>query len=242
MRSIWDHPVPMAPGPRRPFLPICRNRRMAMRLYISEPLPPLALTHYRASCFGACGTSRLLFWHVRKGNCFHYIADQNNRTFEPMPKYKKYLTYEDALQKLQHYCAYQDRCHSEVRTKLLDLGIYGEELERVITDLIADDFLNEQRFAESYARGKFRMKKWGRHKITQHLKMKKISAYCIKKGLQEIDEEEYLETLSSLLDKRLDGNFGFEEVGKAAKFVISKGYESNLVWETVKTLRQGSET
>ena len=159
-----------------------------------------------------------------------------------MPKYTKYLSYDEALKKLQHYCAYQDRCHSEVRSKLLDLKIYGDELERIITDLIADDFLNEERFAQSYARGKHRMKKWGRMKIKSHLKMKKISAYCIKKGLQEIDEQEYMETLTYLLKKRLQGNFEFAEVGKAAKFIINKGYESHLVWETVKSLRQGSES
>ncbi len=164
-----------------------------------------------------------------------YICDQ-------MAKYKKYLTYEEALKKLEHYCAYQDRCHSEVRSKLLDLGIYGDELERVITDLIDNDFLNEQRFAESYARGKHRMKKWGRYKITSHLKFKKVSAYCIKKGLQQIDEEEYIEMLEVILSKRLGDNPSFAEVGKAAKFAISKGYESPLVWETIKSLKQGSES
>jgi regulatory protein len=159
-----------------------------------------------------------------------------------MAKYTKYLSYDDALKKLEHYCAYQDRCHSEVRSKLLDLGIYGDDLERIITDLIAEDFLNEQRFAESYARGKFRIKKWGRYKITTQLKMKRVSAYCIKKGLQEIDEEEYLETLTNLLKKKLGDNPSFEEKGKAAKYVINKGYESQLVWEVIKTIKQGSES
>ena len=159
-----------------------------------------------------------------------------------MAKYTKYLSYDDALKKLQHYCAYQDRCHSEVRSKLLDLKIYGDELERIITDLIADNFLNEERFAQSYARGKHRLKKWGRHKITSQLKMKKISPYCIKKGMQEIDDEEYLETLTKLLEKRLGDNPSFQETGKAAKYVINKGYESHLVWEVVKTLKQRSET
>lgn len=159
-----------------------------------------------------------------------------------MAKYTKYLTYDEALKKLQHYCAYQDRCHSEVRSKLLDLKIYGDELERVILDLISEDFLNEERFAQSYARGKHRIKKWGRHKISANLKMKRVSAYCIRKGLLEIDEEEYLDTLRQLLIKRLSEGLSFEEVGKAAKFAINKGYESALVWETLKSLQGSSET
>jgi len=159
-----------------------------------------------------------------------------------MAKYTKYLSYDEALKKLQHYCAYQDRCHSEVRTKLINLKIYGDDLERIITDLIADNFLNEERFAQSYARGKHRIKKWGRYKITSHLKMKRVSAYCIKKGMQEIDEEEYLETLTNLLKKRLGDNPSFEDKGKAAKHVINKGYESSLVWEVIKTMKLRSES
>ncbi len=159
-----------------------------------------------------------------------------------MPKYKKYVSYADALKKLEHYCAYQDRCHSEVRTKLLDLGIYGDELEQIITELIADNFLNEERFARSFARGKQRIKKWGRYKIISQLKAKKVSEYCIKKAMEELDEEDYHETLRNLLERRLKSDFSYQAVGKAAKFVISKGYESSLVWETIKSLRQNSET
>ena len=95
-----------------------------------------------------------------------------------MKKAKKYISPEDALAKLQRYCAYQDRCHQEVRTKLIDLGVFGDTLEEIITDLIKDNFLNEERFARSYARGKFRMRKWGRIKIRQELKLRKISDYC----------------------------------------------------------------
>ena len=159
-----------------------------------------------------------------------------------MAKNKKYVSKKDALKKLEHYCAYQDRRHSEVRTKLLDLGIYGDDLEDIITDLIADNFLNEERFARSFARGKQRMKKWGRYKITMHLKAKQISAYCIKKAMEELDEEDYLETLRNLLEKRLKSDFSYHSVGKAAKFVIGKGYESPLVWETIKSMRLNSET
>ncbi|MEL6923004.1 MAG: regulatory protein RecX [Bacteroidota bacterium] len=154
-----------------------------------------------------------------------------------MAEKKKYLTYEQALQKLQRYCAYQDRCHSEVRSKLIDLGVYGDRLEEIMAELITDNFLNEERFARSYVRGKFRMKQWGRNRIKQELKLRKISAYCIKKGLSEIEEEEYLQTLNKLLtkkDKLLKEPNQFKRNSKLANYVIGKGYESKLVWATIK--------
>ncbi len=105
---------------------------------------------------------------------------------------------------MQRYCAYQDRCHSEVRSKLLDLGIYGDELEEVIAELITDNFLNEERFARSYARGKFNIKKWGRIRIKQELKRRHITAYCLRKAMEEIEEEDYLKTLEGLIRKKAD--------------------------------------
>ena len=118
-------------------------------------------------------------------------------------KRKKQLTEEEALNKLMKYCAYQDRCHQEVRTKLIQLEVYGDKLERIMSRLIEEDFLNEERFARSFARGKFRMKSWGKNKITLGLKRKNISPYCIRKAMTEIDDEEYANTLNSLLNKQL---------------------------------------
>ncbi len=158
-------------------------------------------------------------------------------------KPKKYHTKEEALDKLQRYCVYQDRCHQEVRSKLLDLGIYGDDLENVITDLIAENFLNEERFACSYARGKFRMKRWGRVRIKQELKRRQISAYCLRKAMEEIDEEEYLKVLREMLEKKLKtvkGPNQFQRNGKAGTYAIGKGYESHLVWETIKSLQAKS--
>ena len=119
-----------------------------------------------------------------------------------MKKAKKYISQEDALAKLQRYCAYQDRCHQEVRTKLLNLGIYGDDLEEIMADLISENFLNEERYARSFARGKFRMKKWGRNRIRQELKMRNISAYCLRKAMTEIEEEDYLKTLKEVISKK----------------------------------------
>jgi len=141
------------------------------------------------------------------------------------------------IQKLRHYCAYQERCHEEVRTKLLSLKIYGNDLEEAINKLIEDDFLNEERFAKAYASGKFRMKKWGRIKILNGLKQRKISDYCIRKGMAEIEEDDYLKTLKQLITsatKKYKSNNPFETNSRVAKYIISKGYESNLVWSMMK--------
>lgn len=152
-------------------------------------------------------------------------------------KKSKYVSKDDALKKLQRYCAYQERCHQEVRQKLLDLGIYGDDLEDIIAELITDNFLNELRFAQIYAGGKFRIKKWGRHRIRQELKKRKISAYCIKKAMLEIEEEDYLATLHDIFEKRLkhisEPN-EFKRNGNLAKYAISRGFESEIVWRELK--------
>jgi len=135
--------------------------------------------------------------------------------------------YDLALAKLQKYCVYQDRCHSEVRTKLLQLQVYGDDLENIITDLIQDDFLNEERFACSFVRGKYRMKKWGRDKILIELKRKGISAYCIKKGMEEIEDFEYranLESLQSKLLNQYEKYPPFEQRQKIYASLRRKGY------------------
>jgi len=138
--------------------------------------------------------------------------------------------------KLRHYCAYQERCHEEVRTKLLSLKIYGNNLEEIINKLIEDDFLNEERFAKAYAGGKFRIKKWGRGKIINELKKRKVSAYCINKAMLEIGQEDYLLTLNKLVSvtlKKYKTNNNFETKNKVTRYLISRGYESELVWDLV---------
>ena len=117
-------------------------------------------------------------------------------------KKHKYISKADALTRLQRYCAYQDRCHQEVRNKLLELGIFGDDLEEIIYDLIQENFLNEERYARSFARGKFRIKKWGRNRIRQELKMRNISDYCLRKAMTEIEENQYLNVLREVLRKK----------------------------------------
>ena len=146
---------------------------------------------------------------------------------------KKWISKTDALKKLQRYCAYQDRCHQEVRKKLLDLGVYGDDLEEVISDLIEEKFLDEERFARSYARGKFRMKKWGRVRILRELKQRQISAYCIRKAMEEIEDDVYMDTLVKVLEKKWNESEGLQDYQrrkKVADYGIRRGFESNLVF------------
>lgn len=150
-----------------------------------------------------------------------------------------YLTKEQALAKLQHYCAYQDRCHKEVRTKLLELGVRGYDLEDIMAALVEEKFLDEERYARSFVRGKFRMKKWGRNKIKEALRDKQLSAYCLKKGWEEIDEVEYYATLLEVIEKKarsLRGNDTYARRQKLALYAIGRGFESGLVWQAIKEL------
>jgi len=142
---------------------------------------------------------------------------------------------EENLEKLRRYCVYQDRCHQEVRTKLLSLKVYGDELEEIMAELVSENFLNEERYARSYCRGKYKIKKWGRNKIRQELKKRYISDYCIKKGMTEIEEDIYMENLIHLMEKKKSEYRGKAKVkDKLIKFLISKGYESHLVFEILK--------
>jgi regulatory protein len=149
---------------------------------------------------------------------------------------KKYLSKAEALIKLQRYCAYQERCHREVRSKLLELGIYGRALEEIMADLIQENFLNEERFARSFARGKFRMKQWGRNRIVRELKTRGISDYCIRKAMEEIDEADYLKTLVEVLERRaahIGETNDFARKSKLAQYATSRGFEAELVWQAL---------
>lgn len=145
---------------------------------------------------------------------------------------------EATMAAIRHYCAYQDRCHSEVRSKLLGMECYGAELEEAISILIEEDFLNEERYAQAYARGKFRMNKWGRIRIKQQLKLKKVSDYCIRKALAQLDEVEYAHTLHELMQKKLATLSGerneWIRKQKVYQHLVQKGYEPDLVQDTWK--------
>ena len=140
-------------------------------------------------------------------------------------------TFETAMDQMRKYCAYQERCHQEVRYKLIKSKIYGDLLEEIISSLIEEDFLNEERYARAYVSGKFRMNQWGRYKIKMGLKQKEISDYLIKKAMEEIDPEDYEETIRILIGKYLPRQKGsdYEKKQKTIKHLMQKGYEYEVV-------------
>lgn len=147
------------------------------------------------------------------------------------------LDYKSALLKAQKHCAYQERSQQEIRNKLYEWGLHQAEVEDAIVALIGANFINEERFAIQLAQGKFRIKHWGKIKITQALKLHKISPYCIKKALQQIPDDDYEKSLIRIIDKkreRLGGKLTPLKARKLAHFAQSKGYESNLVWKVLK--------
>jgi regulatory protein len=142
------------------------------------------------------------------------------------------LDKKDALLKAEHFCAYQERSHQEVRDKLYSYGLITPDVEELISQLIENNFLNEERFATAYASGKFRMKGWGKLKIKQGLKLKRVSPKLIELALRKLDGDEYLDKLKSILEKKdaiLKEADNFKRRQKLISFALSKGYEKDLI-------------
>ena len=145
-----------------------------------------------------------------------------------------------ALQKIKHYCAYQERCHSEVREKLYSFSLHKNQVERLIVQLIEEDFLNEERFAFAYASGKFRMKHWGKEKIKYALKQKRISDYCIRKALASISTSDYNKTFVSVANKKLktfksERNV-FIKKKRMQNYLQQKGFELKIIHAYLKDI------
>lgn len=139
--------------------------------------------------------------------------------------------------KAARFCAYRERTQNEVRKKLHLYGLRGEEAEELIVQLITEGFINEERFAKAYASGKFRLKKWGKLKIRHGLESHGLSPYCIEKGISTIDDNDYRSTLKKLISEkweRLDLKDLFVRMHKTAQYLMSKGYEPELIWEVLK--------
>jgi regulatory protein len=150
----------------------------------------------------------------------------------------------EALQKAEHFCSYQERCHEEVMAKLRIMKMDSEEIDQIMVHLITENFLNEERFACSFAKGKHRIKHWGKIRISNELKFKKIAATLIKKALQEISPEEYLDTFHSLAQRHWETMREANALKKRKKFcdfLLRKGFENNLVYEKVKELEISSQ-
>jgi len=150
----------------------------------------------------------------------------------------KTYTVEEARQRLEHYCAYQERCHKEVEQKLYEMQMIPAAKEQIIHHLLQHNFLNETRFSQAFARGKFRTKKWGKTRITRELKMRNISAYNVKLALKEIPESEYYKIFDALVEKRLQQLTSEENLQKKRKkladYLLYRGWESHLVYERVR--------
>jgi len=152
---------------------------------------------------------------------------------------QKSYTLEEAKRALERYCVYQDRCHKEVISKLYDCNMIPETHDIIIVHLIQHDFLNEERFSKSFARGKFRIKKWGKVRIVRELKFRNISAYNVKTALKEIEESDYFNTFNTLALKKFDSiteSNPYKKKKKLADYLLYRGWESNLVYEKVNEL------
>lgn len=159
--------------------------------------------------------------------------------YKPNESGKNSWSQEEAFEKLTTFCAYQDRCSWEIRRKLYEKGIKDEPAEKIIAELVKEEFVNEERYAIAFARGKFRLKKWGRNRIRMELKMREISEALIRKGLSEIDPEEYYDTLLSQSEKKWESTHesdSFKKKYKVTQYMIMKGFEMDLVKEAIENL------
>ncbi|QHI37922.1 Regulatory protein RecX [Kordia antarctica] len=152
---------------------------------------------------------------------------------------RKSYSLKEAKLKLQQYCVYQDRCHKEVNEKLRQMNMIPEAIAVIVSELIEDNFLNEERFAQSFARGKFRIKKWGRVRIVRELKFRQVSKYNIDTALKEIEDSDYINTLDELARKRdaaVKEKNPYKRKKKIADYLFYRGWESHLVYEKINEL------
>jgi regulatory protein len=154
---------------------------------------------------------------------------------------KKRLGKEQARLSIRRFCAYQERAQQEVRDKLYEYGMSKDEVEEILSDLISENFLNEERFAVQFAGGHFRIKGWGKVKITHALKQKRVSAYNIKKAMQSIDLDTYEKTLQTLATKKwntLKGERSLSKMAKTQAFLYQRGFELQLIHPVLQKLNK----
>ena len=158
-----------------------------------------------------------------------------------MNTYKTY-TVDEAKARMERYCAYQERCHKEVHKKLKELRMIPEAIDQIVHHLLQHNYLNETRFAQAFARGKFKHKYWGKNRIVQELKMREISAFNIKIALKEIPENEYLSSFEALAEKRLNQLTSEKNLQKKKKkladYLFYRGWEANLVFNKINELNK----
>ncbi|ESU19890.1 RecX-type transcriptional regulator [Flavobacterium cauense R2A-7] len=153
----------------------------------------------------------------------------------------KSFTVDEAKRKLEYYCSYQERCHYEVVEKLRGMNMIPQVVDTIVVHLIENNFLNEERFAQSFARGKHNIKKWGKVRIVNELKFRNISKYNIEKALKEIPQEIYLNTFHETAQKHWDSIKETNLQKKKKKFcdyLLRKGFESHLIFEKLNDLSE----
>jgi regulatory protein len=157
---------------------------------------------------------------------------------------RRIITKEQALQKIKHYCSYQERCHTEVKQKLYNFGLNKRDVEEIIAEIIENDYLNEERFAKQFAGGKFRLKHWGRKKIEHELRQKAVSSQCIKVAIREIEEQDYIQKLKKLASLKWNSLTKEDALTRQAKtyaFLTQKGFELALIARAIDEIRSGSK-
>ena len=153
------------------------------------------------------------------------------------------LSFSEAQKKLEYFCAYQERCHQEVVQKLYELGMKSQEIDTIVVHLLQHNFLNEERFACSFARGKHRIKHWGKTRIVRELQLRHISKYNIDKGLQEINPNEYTAVFHALAEKQWENsnkNNIQEKKKKVFDYLMRKGFESQMIYEKINDLSKSN--
>ncbi|MBN2868821.1 MAG: regulatory protein RecX [Flavobacteriaceae bacterium] len=148
-------------------------------------------------------------------------------------------TLEEAKKKLEHYCAYQERCHKEVTQKLMQMQMIPEARDYIIVHLLEHNFLNEERYAKAFVSGKFNIKKWGKRRLKLELKRKDISNYNIDNALKIIDEVDYFRTFNQLAEKKLESikeTNTFKKKKKLIDYLLYRGWETHLVYNKVNEL------
>ena len=154
---------------------------------------------------------------------------------------KKIYDIKTAIEKLKNYCALQDKCKWDVKQKMKEWGLRNKAQDYIIEELINEKYIDEERYSKSFCRGKFKIKKWGKMKIINELRKKCVTEICINKGIEEISDTEYLKELDMQYHKKKDSikekNY-FLRKRKITTYLINKGYESNLVWDQLKELKE----
>ncbi|MCB0457919.1 MAG: RecX family transcriptional regulator [Flavobacteriaceae bacterium] len=183
-----------------------------------------------------------IYFHLKNHPALRHPSLKRRGKFVSLSVESTYKTYtvEEAKTRLESYCAYQERCHKDVENKLKEMRMIPEARNHIIHHLIQHNYLNETRFAQAFARGKFKQKSWGKTRIIRELKLRDISTFNVKIALQEIPENAYLFTFEALVEKRLNQLTSeknlLKKKKKLADYLLYRGWEANLVWEKVNSI------